>query len=72
MRKSKWRNAGLWAGLASTFLIAAQAIAALFDYVITNEQIAGVMIAVNAVLLFLAVAGVVSNPTSGSGFKDEK
>jgi phi LC3 family holin len=72
MNKSKWRNGGLWVALASAFLIAVQAIAALFGYVITNEQIADVMVAVNAVLFFLAVAGVVSNPTSGNGFKDEK
>lgn len=69
--KSKWRNGGLWVALASALLMAVQAIGALFGYVITNEQIADVMVAVNAVLFFLAVAGVVSNPTSGTGFKDK-
>jgi phi LC3 family holin len=69
---SKWRNGGLWVALVSALLMAAQSIAALFGYVITNEQIADVMVAVNAVLFFLAVAGVVSNPKSGTGFKDEK
>jgi phi LC3 family holin len=69
---SKWRNGGLWVALASAFLVAAQAIAALFGYVITNEQIADIMLAVNAVLFFLAVAGIISNPTSGNGFKDGK
>jgi phi LC3 family holin len=69
---SKWRNGGLWVALASAFLVAAQAIAALFGYVITNEQIADIMLAVNAVLFFLAVAGIISNPTSGTGFKDGK
>jgi phi LC3 family holin len=72
MMNSKWRNGGLWVALASALLMAVQAIAALFGYVITNEQIADVMVAVNAVLFFLAVAGVISNPKSGTGFKDEK
>jgi phi LC3 family holin len=72
MSGNKWRNGGLWVALVSALLMAVQAIAALFGYVISNEQIADVMVAVNAVLFFLAVAGVISNPKSGTGFKDEK
>lgn len=69
---NKWRNGGLWVALVSALLLAVQSIAALFGYEITNELIAQIMVAVNTVLTFLAVAGVVSNPSSGSGFKDEK
>jgi phi LC3 family holin len=68
---SKWRNSGLWVALVSALLLAIQAIGTLFGFEITNEFIAKVMVAVNSVLAVLAVAGVVSNPTSGSGFKDE-
>lgn len=66
----KWRNAGLWIALASALLLASQSIGVLFGYEITNEFIAKVMVAVNSVLAVLTVAGVVSNPTSGSGFAD--
>jgi phi LC3 family holin len=70
--KSKWRNGGLWVAMISAVLLAAQAVGALFGYEITNELIAKVMAAVNAVLFVLATAGIISNPSSGSGFKDEK
>jgi phi LC3 family holin len=70
--QSKWRNGGLWVALVSALLLAAQSIGVLFGYEITNEFIAKVMVAVNSVLAFLAVAGVVSNPSSGRSFKDEE
>lgn len=69
---SKWRNSGLWVATVSAALLAAQAIGALFGFEITNEFIAKVMVAVNSVLAVLSVAGIVSNPTSGTGFKDEE
>ena len=68
---SKWRNGGLWVALTSALLLAVQAIGTLIGFEITNEFIAKTMVAVNAVLAFLAVAGVVSNPSSGTGFKDK-
>jgi phi LC3 family holin len=70
--RNKWRNAGLWVALASALLLAAQSIGVLFGYEITNEMIAKVMVAVNSVLALLTVAGVVSNPGSGSGFADKE
>lgn len=72
MNGNKWRNGGLWVALASALLLAAQSIGVLFGYEITNELISDIMVAVNSVLAFLAVAGVVSNPSLGSGFKDEE
>lgn len=72
MSGNKWRNGGLWVALASALLLAAQSIGVLFGYEITNEFIARVMVAVNSVLAFLTVAGVVSNPSNGNGFKDEE
>ncbi|AYA77329.1 hypothetical protein DOE78_18780 [Bacillus sp. Y1] len=72
MNGNKWRNSGLWVALASATLLAAQSIGVLVGYEITNEWIADVMVAVNAVLGVLTVAGVVSNPSQGSGFKDKE
>jgi phi LC3 family holin len=71
MGANKWRNGGLWVAMISAVLLAAQAVGAVFGYEITNELIARVMAGVNAVLLVLATAGIVSNPSSGSGFKDK-
>ena len=71
MNGNKWRNSGLWVALVSALLLAAQSIGALFGYEITNELIANIMTGVNTVLTLLAIAGVVSNPSSGSGFKDK-
>lgn len=70
MNGNKWRNGGLWVALSSTFLLAVQAIAILFGYEVTDDMISKIMVAVNAVLLFLATAGIVSNPSVGKGFKD--
>jgi phi LC3 family holin len=68
---NKWRNKGLWVALVSTLLLAAQAIGAIFGFEVTDETISNVMVAVNSVLSVLVVAGVVSNPSQGEGFKDE-
>lgn len=72
MNGNKWRNGGLWVALASATLLAVQSIGVLVGYEITNEWVANVMVAVNAVLGVLTVAGVVSNPSKGSGFKDKE
>jgi phi LC3 family holin len=71
MSGSKWRNGGLWVAMVSAVLLAAQAIGAMFGFEISSELIAKVMAGVNAVLLVLATAGIVSNPSSGAGFKDK-
>ena len=72
MNGNKWRNGGLWVAVISAVLLAGQAVGALFGYEITSELIANIMKAVNAVLFVLATAGIISNPSSGNGFKDEK
>lgn len=72
MNVNKWRNVGLWTSLVSSLLLATQAIGALLGFEITNAQIDGVMVAVNAVLVVLTVAGVVSNPSNGIGYSDKK
>jgi phi LC3 family holin len=61
----RFKNYGLWLAVASLGLIIAQA----FGLSIAEDKYNEV---VNAVLTVLVLAGVVNNPTSGSGFKDEE
>jgi uncharacterized membrane protein len=61
---NRFKNYGLWLAVASLGLIIAQA----FGLTIAEDKYNEV---VNAVLTVLVLAGVVNNPTSGSGFKDE-
>ena len=60
----RFKNYGLWLALASLGLIVAQS----FGLNIAEDKYTEV---VNAVLTVLVLAGVVNNPTSGSGFKDK-
>jgi uncharacterized membrane protein len=72
MNGNKWRNYGLWVSSASAVLIAVQAVGALFGYTLTDAKINEIMVAVNTVLGVLVVLGIVSNPSSGRGFRDEE
>ncbi|PFP30275.1 holin [Bacillus sp. AFS073361] len=60
----RFKNYGLWLAVASLGLIVAQAFGLNFAEDKYNEV-------VNAVLTVLVLAGVVNNPTSGTGFKDK-
>jgi uncharacterized membrane protein len=60
----RFKNYGLWLAVASLGLIVAQASGLTIAEDKYNEV-------VNAVLTVLVLAGVVNNPTSGNGFKDE-
>jgi phi LC3 family holin len=60
----RFKNYALWVAVASLGLIVAQA----FGLTIAEDKYNEV---VNAVLTVLVLAGVVNNPTSGNGFKDE-
>lgn len=60
----RFKNYRLWLAIASLGLIIAQA----FGLTIAEDKYNEV---VNAVLTVLVLAGVVNNPTSGNGFKDE-
>jgi phi LC3 family holin len=62
---SRFKNYALWIAVASLGLIVAQA----FGLDIAEDKYNEI---VNGVLTVLVLAGVVNNPTSGSGFKDEK
>jgi phi LC3 family holin len=62
---NRFKNYALWLAVASLGLIVAQA----FGLNIAEDKYNEV---VNAVLTVLVLAGVVNNPTSGTGFKDEK
>jgi uncharacterized membrane protein len=60
----RFKNYALWLAVASLGLIVAQA----FGLTIAEDKYNEV---VNGFLTVLVLAGVVNNPTSGNGFKDE-
>jgi phi LC3 family holin len=62
---ARFKNYALWIAVASLGLIVAQA----FGIEIAEDKYNEI---VNGVLTVLVLAGVVNNPTSGSGFKDGK
>lgn len=62
---NRFKNYALWLAVASLGLIVAQA----FGLDIAEDKYNEV---INAVLTVLVLAGVINNPTSGTGFKDEK
>jgi phi LC3 family holin len=62
---SRFKNYALWVAVASLGLIVAQA----FGLDIAEDKYNEV---INAVLTVLVLAGVINNPTSGTGFKDGK
>lgn len=61
---ARFKNYALWIAIASLGLIVAQA----FGLEIAEDKYNEI---VNGVLTVLVLAGVVNNPTSGTGFKDE-
>jgi uncharacterized membrane protein len=63
--KQRFKNYALWISVASLGLIVAQA----FGLEIAEDKYNEI---VNGVLTVLVLAGVVNNPSSGTGFKDEK
>jgi phi LC3 family holin len=63
--KQRFKNYALWIAVASLGLIVSQA----FGLEIAEDKYNEI---VNGVLTVLVLAGVVNNPTSGTGFKDEK
>lgn len=62
---ARFKNYALWIAVASLGLIVAQA----FGLNIAEDKYNEV---INAVLTVLILAGVINNPTSGTGFKDKK
>jgi uncharacterized membrane protein len=62
---NRFKNYALWIAVASLGLIVAQA----FGLDIAEDKYNEI---VNAVLTVLVLAGVVNNPSNGTGFKDEK
>lgn len=66
---NKWRNKGLWVSLASFILLIFQIYGLLPKLGLTSETFNTI---VNGILGILTIAGIISNPTSGTGFVDEK
>ena len=63
--KDKLKNYGLWVSIASTVIMILQACGLKFDVPVVNEII-------TAVLGIFVTLGIVSNPSSGSGYIDKK
>jgi uncharacterized membrane protein len=61
---ARFKNYGLWLSIASLALMVAQ----YFGVSIAEDKYNEI---VNAVLSALVLAGVLNNPSSGNGFKDE-
>lgn len=61
--KEKLRNKGFWVSLVSAALVFLQAVGIKVDVPAVNEI-------VSALLTVLVVLGIVSNPSSGSGYAD--
>ena len=61
---NKFKNYGFWISLASAVILLLQACGLKIDVPIVNEI-------VTAFLGLLVVLGIISNPNSGSGYKDE-
>lgn len=64
---NKWRNKGLWLAVAALVPLTAQ----MFGVDLTPAWLNKFDALVNAVLTVLVLAGIVSNPSQGSGFSDE-
>ncbi len=61
---NRWKNYGLWVSIASLVLIILQQLNVGIDAGQYNEI-------VTLVLSILVAAGVISNPTNGSGYLDK-
>lgn len=66
---NKWKNYGLWVSVASllTLLMGNYGL-----YEIIGMDSETFQQAIDIILVILAGAGVISNPTSGKGFTDKK
>lgn len=67
---ARFKNYVSLAAIGSAGIIAAQAVAAVFGYEITEDFAKSFLIAFNAVLFFLVSLGVINDPTQGKGLGD--
>lgn len=67
---ARFKNYVSLAAIGSAFIIAAQAVAAVLGYEITEDFAKDFLVAFNAVLFFLVSLGVINDPTSGKGLGD--
>lgn len=65
MKQSRFRNKGLWVAVASFILLMLQT----FGVHVVPEQFNDL---VNSLLGILVMAGILSDPTTGSWFTDQK
>lgn len=71
LNKKRLRNYGFWVALVSQLLLVAQIGGKLFfDYVLTEDMSAEIVVFADAVLIVLSTLGIISNPTKpdGKGF----
>jgi uncharacterized membrane protein len=65
---NKWRNYGLWVAAAALVPLTAS----MFGVDLTPDALDKFDALVNGVLTVLVLAGIVSNPSQGSGFADRE
>ncbi|WP_010271316.1 phage holin [Paenibacillus senegalensis] len=64
MEKKRLRNYGFWTALVAQLLLVVQIGAKLlFDYTLTDDFTAEIVLFVDAILVVLATLGIISNPT---------
>lgn len=71
LNKKRLRNYGFWVALVSQLLLVAQIGGKLFfDYTLTEDMSAEIVVFADAVLIVLSTLGIISNPTKpdGKGF----
>ncbi|WP_010276379.1 phage holin [Paenibacillus senegalensis] len=68
VEKKRLRNYGFWTALVSQLLLVVQIGAKLlFDYTLTEDFAAEIVLFVDAILVVLATLGIISNPTKPDG-----
>ena len=67
--KDKIKNYGFWMSLTAAVILMLQAIGKAFGFTIDNEAITSIVTSICGVLIVL---GIISDPTSGTGFIDNK
>ncbi|MGD9901009.1 MAG: phage holin [Spirochaetales bacterium] len=65
--KQKVKNYGFWISLAAALILVLQTIGEALGFKIDNELIMGIVTSVCGVFVVL---GIISDPTSGSGYSD--
>jgi|AntRauTorcE11897_2_1112592.scaffolds.fasta_scaffold00001_250 phi LC3 family holin len=66
--KNKIKNYGFWTSLTAAVILLMQTLGKNFSFVVDDKAIINT---VNSVLGVFIVLGIISNPTSGTGYSDK-